>query len=244
MIRIITGPTGSGKSSLAEKFAKKEGLGIINCDAFQFYKEIPILTNQARADGIEYKFLGDRSIKDLLNAGEFSRIMSTCIESPNIWVGTGLYLGAALYGLDGDGAKPIEGVDNGDGAKRTPFQGAPKAPYKMIVLDPEREKLYDSLNKRVDEMIEKGALEEAKAVRKMVTESKISADNVVLKAIGLQHLLQYLDESLAWDRVVELWKRDTRRLAKRQWTWLRKFCEPSDSVVWIKPEKSDIDSLW
>lgn|GEM_PF-4291615 len=226
-IFCISGPTASGKSKLAEDLAKKINRRLINADAFQFYKEIPILSNQPKKIKDDWLFFSDRSLLDPLNAGDYGKRVLPHLDSKALLVGTGLYLGAALYGLDENGVKG------------TPFQQEPRVEFLMLVLSPERDELYRRIDERVDEMIEQGALEEAKVVFQMIDRKKISSTHPVLKAIGLKHLLAHLRSEWGWDECIRVWKRDTRRLAKRQWTWLRKFCPESGRISWLSSAEGE-----
>lgn len=218
---VITGPTGSGKTDLAIDLARRFNLPVANADPYQFYREIPVLSNQPNCDDVSFRFLNDRSMTHPVSAGEFAREVDSSGLKSCIWVGTGLYLGAALYGLDEDRRKG------------TPFQGAPKQAFRAIVLDIDRKSLYERLDQRVDLMLTAGAVEEAQKVAEGILQGKWTSQNPVTKAIGLKHLLQYIEGQMSLDESIALWKRDTRRLAKRQWTWLRKFFRPSENILWI-----------
>lgn len=85
------------------------------------------------------------------------------------------------------------------------------------VLLPERETLYARINARFGAMVENGGLEEAKRVFAKGYDASLP----MMKAIGLQQLLPYLRGQMALEAAIELAKRDTRRLAKRQFTWFR-----------------------
>ncbi|MCC6221457.1 MAG: tRNA (adenosine(37)-N6)-dimethylallyltransferase MiaA [Deltaproteobacteria bacterium] len=85
-----------------------------------------------------------------------------------------------------------------------------------IALFPGREGLYRAINKRVDDMIAQGLIEEVVYLRK-----KYSKECKAFGAIGYRHVSSYLDEVFSRDEMVELLKRDTRRYAKRQLTWWR-----------------------
>ena len=80
-----------------------------------------------------------------------------------------------------------------------------------------REKLYERLNHRVDKMMKRGALEELKSL----LASGVPRDSLVLQGVGYRQLLPTLDDENLLPEAVELWKRDTRRYAKRQMTWFR-----------------------
>lgn len=221
---VITGPTGSGKSAIAEL----AGATIFNADPYQFYREIPILSNQPKNLG-RYRFVADRSIAEPTNAGVFGREVLGVLDDVGIWVGVGLYLGAVLYGLDEDRKRG------------TPFQGRPRRDFRMLVLNLDRQYLYAALNRRVDEMIESGARKEADLIFEMIRSGKISEHHYVTKAIGLNHLIRFLKNEMTYDECIRLWKRDTRRLAKRQMTWLRKFCPPAVNILWARSLDEAID---
>ena len=84
-----------------------------------------------------------------------------------------------------------------------------------VVVEPDREALYRRIDARFDAMMERGALEEARGV------AHLARDLPALKAIGVSHLLRHLDGGLELSAAVELARRDSRRLAKRQGTWFR-----------------------
>ncbi|MEP3889897.1 MAG: tRNA (adenosine(37)-N6)-dimethylallyltransferase MiaA [Hellea sp.] len=88
---------------------------------------------------------------------------------------------------------------------------------KSAVLLPERQALYERINARFDAMIENGGLDEAKAV----FETGYDASLPMMKAIGLQQFFPYLRGEMSLSESIELAKRQTRRFAKRQFTWFR-----------------------
>ena len=85
------------------------------------------------------------------------------------------------------------------------------------VLLPERTALYDRINSRFGNMVDKGGLTEAEAV----FSKNYDASLPVMKAIGVQQLHGYFNGKVSLDDAIELAKRDTRRFAKRQYTWFR-----------------------
>jgi len=222
VLRIISGPTGSGKTLWATQMARRYEFELFNADAFQFYREIPVLSNQPK-DVQQWHFMAFRSISDPINAGDFGRMTEGSLDRRGLWVGTGLYVGAALYGFDADRRKGV------------PFQGEPKRKLRSIVFNPDRASLYRQLDERVDVMMSAQAVDEARMILNLLHEGVVQENNPILKAIGLKHLLSQFSSDVSLERAVIEWKRDTRRLAKRQWTWLRKFMPPSSSCLWVDP---------
>lgn len=75
--------------------------------------------------------------------------------------------------------------------------------------------LYDRINRRVDLMLEKGLVEEA---RKLDPHREENA----LQTVGYSEWFEYFDGNISFDEAVRLIKRNTRRYAKRQLTWMRR----------------------
>lgn len=93
----------------------------------------------------------------------------------------------------------------------------PSGTWKGMVLLPKREKLYDKINARFADMIREGGLAEAKRVLVL----NLAPDLPAMKAIGLRELTSHLNGEISLDDAIELAMRQTRRFAKRQYTWLR-----------------------
>lgn len=132
---------------------------------------------------------------------------------------------ARVLGHDPQRLARIIGVYRATGRTLSDWQAStrPVIPARFtrrLTLMPERATLYDRINKRFDRMIEAGALEEARAVHAHAYPARAP----MLKAIGLSHLLSYLDGECDLEIAVETAKRDSRRLAKRQMTWFRNRC--------------------
>ncbi|VEF48315.1 tRNA delta(2)-isopentenylpyrophosphate transferase [Bacillus freudenreichii] len=86
----------------------------------------------------------------------------------------------------------------------------------LIGLSMDREKLYNRINKRVDLMMEEGLVEEARHFYE-----KGIRDVQSVQAIGYKELYEYFSGNLSLDAAVDLLKKNTRRYAKRQFTWFR-----------------------
>ncbi len=101
-----------------------------------------------------------------------------------------------------------------------------------IGLIEEREVLRRKIDERVEKMIREGLVDELKKLRDM----GFGKDLKPMQSIGYRQINHYLDGEITLERAIELIRRDTKRLAKRQMTWLR-----SDrDIQWYQlPEDSE-----
>jgi tRNA dimethylallyltransferase len=92
--------------------------------------------------------------------------------------------------------------------------------YRLCYLgmEAEREYLYDRINRRVDEMIADGLIEETKALLEKGYHPELPS----LQSLGYRHIVNYLQGNWSLADTVEWLKRDTRRFAKRQLTWFKR----------------------
>jgi tRNA dimethylallyltransferase len=106
-----------------------------------------------------------------------------------------------------------------------------KIPYNInyYVLDMNRDKLYDRINTRVDEMISKGLIKEVINLKEKGYNSNMQS----MKGIGYKEILYYLDNKISLDEAVDMIKQGSRNYAKRQLTWFRK----DSRVNWINKDK-------
>ncbi|SNY94330.1 tRNA dimethylallyltransferase [Cohaesibacter sp. ES.047] len=86
-----------------------------------------------------------------------------------------------------------------------------------LALCPPRELVYEKIEMRFDQMVELGGVKEAAHLAAM----GLSPDLPAMKAIGVAYLAAYDRGEMAFDEAIRLCKRDTRRYAKRQMTWIR-----------------------
>ena len=103
----------------------------------------------------------------------------------------------------------------------------PKRFCRRAVLLPQRQGLYERINARFGAMIENGGLAEAKAIFEKGYDHSLP----MMKAIGLQQFFPYLRGEVDLDESIELAKRDTRRFAKRQFTWFRGQASDWDQIT-------------
>lgn len=101
----------------------------------------------------------------------------------------------------------------------------------IIVLNRDREILYNRINKRVDIMMESGLIEEVKKLLSLGYDKNL----ISMQGIGYKEIIKYLEGEYTLDEAVEIIKRDSRRYAKRQITWFKRY---KDSE-WFDLEKYD-----
>ena len=103
--------------------------------------------------------------------------------------------------------KSIRSFQRGEKAKRS-FN------ITQIGLECDRDFLYSRINKRVDNMIESGLIEETVS---LYPQKQLSA----LQTVGYRELFDWMDGLLSKERAIELIKTNTRHYAKRQMTWFK-----------------------
>ena len=89
----------------------------------------------------------------------------------------------------------------------------------IIVLNRDREHLYNRINKRVDIMMESGLVEEVKDLLNMGYDKNL----ISMQGIGYKEIVKYLEGEYTLDEAVDIIKRDSRRYAKRQITWFKRY---------------------
>lgn len=107
-------------------------------------------------------------------------------------------------------------------------------PYEFIKigLRRERKELYRMLENRVDKMIAAGLVEEVKKLTSLVSNSKLQTPNFELscmQAIGYKEIAMYLNGEIPFEEAIRRIKRNTKRYAKRQFTWFKK----EEDIHWI-----------
>lgn len=107
----------------------------------------------------------------------------------------------------------------------------PRYDYLMLgITFHDREKLYDRINRRVDQMMDEGLLEEARDYFEKSSSS--GAPSTSAQAIGYKELFPYFGGEISLEEAVENIKQETRRYAKRQLTWFRR----EKKIEWIYPD--------
>ncbi len=107
-----------------------------------------------------------------------------------------------------------------------------ESPYHALrfAVEWDRAVLYERINARVDEMLEKGLVDE---VRRVLIPA-LDRAGTAAQAIGYKEIVDCIEGRCSLDEAVETIKRNTRRYAKRQLTWLRR----NGDINWLSPENA------
>jgi tRNA dimethylallyltransferase len=275
-IVIISGPTCSGKSSLALKLAGRYEAEIISADSRQIYRQLKIGTDrldEQEWQGIRHHLMGSVDLDQRFTVFDFVRQAQNIIDEAYrrkmriiVCGGTGLYLRALTDGIfelpDEDlkyrnellGIVATHGVDylyrmlgevdpeaasdlhphnlvrviraleiyHLTGLKKNELAELPSTKneryqFLHIIILPDRTALYQRIEKRVLQMIEQGLVEEAEAVYQSDYRDSLRQRKVV----GYAELLRHFDGELSRSEAINLIMQNTRRYAKRQFTWFR-----------------------
>ena len=121
-------------------------------------------------------------------------------------------------------------LTGGSMSEHNASQRSKESPYRFcyFVLNRDRAALYDTINYRVDQMMERGLLAEIKDL----AERGYTRDLVSMQGLGYKELLAFLDGECSLEEAVYILKRDTRHFAKRQLTWFKREKE----VLWVEKD--------
>lgn len=270
-IILIVGPTGTGKTTLSIKLAKKYDAVILNADSTQVYTEPLIATAKIKEhekENIEHYLFDVVSLNDDYTLYDYQkdgrRLLDRFIsENKNVIIvgGSGLYVKALLYNYVLEDKKEINidfseysneelknkvlaldpesdiHVNNrqrlesflkhyyetGKVIKKTDEINNKLYNFISIGLKSDRETLYKMLDKRVDSMFNEGLLDEAERLYKMNLKNYTNI-------IGYRELNEYFNGNITLEEAKDLIKRNTRRYAKRQFTW---FNNQMKDIKWF-----------
>ncbi|MBN1623120.1 MAG: tRNA (adenosine(37)-N6)-dimethylallyltransferase MiaA, partial [Clostridia bacterium] len=273
---VITGPTASGKTSVALEIARKINAEIINADSMQIFKRCNIGTakpSEKELSEIRHHLIDIIEPDQTFSVASYKDMAESAIQNiieygKNVVItgGTGMYIDALVKNMDftlDDGRTPIrekynkmlietspqeihsllekrdhaaaetvhpnnvrrvirylEILDGFDGSLDEYMKKTRTRPsdfnYHIFILWPDREFVYERIEKRVDDMLATGLVDEVKGL----LESGIKADMQSMQGIGYKETIGFINGKFSYEEYVELLKRNTRRYAKRQFTWL------------------------
>jgi tRNA dimethylallyltransferase len=104
-----------------------------------------------------------------------------------------------------------------------------------VGLEINRDRLYHRIEKRVDQMLEKGFLQEVERLMEMGYGPALKP----MQSLGYKQMVQFLLKEIGWDEAVRQMKRDTRHYAKRQLTWFK-----ADSEIHWWDESIDREEIF
>lgn len=273
-VYAVVGPTGVGKTEFSLRLAKQLDGEIINCDAFQSFKELSIGTakiSEEKMQDISHHLFSIFDFDEEFSVVEYQKLARDKIaeiqnkgKTPILVGGSGYYLKTILYDYD---FKDVEQGDysmysneelhqmlmekNSEWANsihvnnRIRIQRAldtngevntvSKIIYDcmLIGITTEREVLYDNINKRVDKMIATGLLGEIEHLLNIGATFEMQS----MRAIGYKEFEDYFNNNGSLEEAIELVKRNSRRYAKKQYTWFNNQMD----VCWIK--KNEIEKF-
>jgi tRNA dimethylallyltransferase len=90
--------------------------------------------------------------------------------------------------------------------------------FELVEIEMDRDKLYERINLRVEDMFQNGLVDEVKWLL-----DKYSPDLISMQALGYKEVVKYLKHELTLEECVDQVKQGTRNFAKRQLTWFRSF---------------------
>ena len=99
--------------------------------------------------------------------------------------------------------------------------------YKLFAITMERSELYKKIEKRIDKMLEEGLIEEVESIKK-----KYNKFPTAMQGLGYKEVVEYLENKITKEEMIEKLKKETRHYAKRQLTWFRKYKE----MIWLDGE--------
>lgn len=271
---VLSGPTASGKSSLALALAREFPVEIVNADSLQVYRHFDIGTAKptvAERGEVPHHLIDVVDPDEKYDAGRYVRDAERAIgeirargKVPMLVGGTGMYIRALLRGLDPLPSDPrvreelsrrweLEGgaalhaelarIDPETSGKVHPADrlrvlraleiaavagippsraraawssAGPRRGCLFLALWPDRETLYRGIDARTEEMFRRGLLEEVRGLLARGFERSLKP----MMALGYRHAASHLLDGVPLSETIDAVKRDTRRYAKRQVTWL------------------------
>lgn len=283
-IVCILGATGTGKTAAGVELALALGGGVVNVDARQVYKGLPIVTAQPEAEemrSVPHLLYGFVEPSQAVSAGEFADLAHGAIRElrdqglvPILVGGTGMYVDSIIAPLaaipkvpvdiraawqakadevgpealhtelsrtDPDYASKIHPRDRqritralevfeATGRTFSQWHAQPSTPrYNALKfgLHMPREELAVRLEKRIEAMLDNGALEEVRTAFEACPDAEAPA----FTGIGCRELIGVLRGGLSMDEARQQWLKRTKDYAKRQKTWFKR----DPDVLWVAP---------
>lgn len=281
---VITGPTASGKTSLAIELARALATEVISADSRQLFRDLYIGTARPTEEElatVPHHFIATLGLDEYYSAAQYEAdvlamlpgLFARCGGNAVVCGGSMMYVDALCDGIDllptvsdenrrlAYGIYETSGLEGVIGRLRhldpeylrrapdlknhkrlihaleiTIEAGRPyssmltgtkkKRPFEVIkfAIDHPRDELFDRINLRVEQMMARGLLEEA---RRVYPHRHLNS----LNTVGYKELFAYLDGQWDLPTAVARIQKNTRVYAKKQLTWLRR----DPSAIWLTP---------
>ena len=222
---VLIGPTGVGKTELSLRLAENFHTSIVSADSRQLYAELKIGTAAPTPDQLKrvpHYLVGTLHLTDYYSAAQYEQeameILHQLFTEHEVVVLTG---GSMMY-VDAI----CKGIDDIPTSFRT--QQKKERPFRIlkIGLTRDREELYDRINRRVDQMMEEGLLDE---VRSVLSYRHLNS----LNTVGYKELFKYLDGEWELPFAIEKIKQNSRIYSRKQMTWFKR----DEEIRWFHPEQ-------
>ncbi len=116
-------------------------------------------------------------------------------------------------------------INKSTNSKKEDKKSQPKFDIFMVGIERPREEIYERINKRVDQQEDTGLLDEVKALVEKEYDEALPS----MTSLGVKEIIPYIKGEMGLPECLEILKRNTRRYAKRQMTWLKRY----DNVRWL-----------
>jgi tRNA dimethylallyltransferase len=253
---VVCGPTASGKSelsdALAERLTQERGRHVptLVVDSMQVYRELPVITNQAR--GRPAEMVSVVSVTEGWSVAAHRERAEGIIAPEAAFVldaGTGMYLNALLLDFPlaprvpsrlrrraeeeaanepnpRHAARELELELAGADARGSVWEGDLNYETAILYLRPQRRSIDAAIAERSGRIAREG-LGEAETLRDMLARGERISPSV-MDSVGVRELSQHLSGEISLDQAEDLISTRTRRFARRQMRWFDKLARTLD----------------
>jgi tRNA dimethylallyltransferase len=270
---VVCGPTASGKSELSDALgerlseARGDHVPTLVVDSMQVYRELPIITNQAR--GRQAELVSVVSVKEEWNVvAHRARAEEIVAPEPSFVLdaGTGMYLNALLLDFPlapkvspelrrhaeeasmrapnpRRAARQRELELAGADGRGSVWEGNLRYETAIVYLRPERTNVDAAIAERSKKIACHGLQEAEKLVAMLARGEKVSPS--VMDSVGVRELAQHLSGEISLDQAEDLIATRTRRFARRQIRWFDKLARTLEghSTITVLEDRRQAASL-
>ncbi|MCX8012555.1 MAG: tRNA (adenosine(37)-N6)-dimethylallyltransferase MiaA, partial [Desulfobacterota bacterium] len=104
-----------------------------------------------------------------------------------------------------------------------------------VGIQRERSDLYERINKRCEQMIKTGFIDEVKSLLERGYHSGLRS----MRSLGYRHLCAYIEGKISWEETIKTMKHDTRQFARRQLIWF----QADKKIIWLEDPLQNLNSV-